>query len=100
MKTVHWFAPVFLLLLSACSEPEPKSTRDDCLTISSKSNGEPVVDRYIISLATEGETISGGRHKVIGPMEMLQRHGLDYNRVINQFQGTYSHIVIRLTAGE
>lgn len=99
MKTIHRFAPVCLLLFSACSEPEPKSIRDDCLTISSKSNGHPVVDRYIISLPSDEES-SEGRQKMIRTTEVLQRQGVDSNRIINQFRGTYSHVVVRLTSSE
>ncbi len=99
MKTVQWLAPVSLLMLVACSEPEPKSRRDDCLTMSSKSNRLPVADRYIISLPLEEETDSG-RKAITQATEVLKRHGVAGDRIINQFTGSFSHVVVRLTAEE
>ncbi len=100
MKNARWLAPICFLLLSACdNSPEPVSKLDDCLTVSSKNNGRPVSDRYIVSLPLE-EQANSGRKNISQATALLQRHGVDDDRVINQFEGKYSHIVLRLSADE
>jgi subtilisin len=98
MKLLPFIILAFLCLvnLSSCDNGEEDPV-DPCVTTNSL-NGAVVVDRYIVTLPTEGEN-SGGRQMVRG-LSLLKRHNLSEQRIAKHFEGNVSYYVLDLSPAE
>lgn len=86
--------------LTSCekSEEEKVEKSDECLTVSSSTNGQVVDDQYIISLPAGDESSSGRKSQKA--VALLQKHSLSEERIVNQFTGANLNFVLRLSSQE
>lgn len=95
---VFWVALILLPLVGCDNNDEKKAAIDDCLAVRSSSTGEPVDGRYIVSLPGSEDDNSG--RISFHASNLLKRHKLGENRIINRFRGELSHYVMNLSREE
>jgi subtilisin len=98
MKRNVWLIFLVFAFIRCEKGEDLRSKKDDCLTVRSSSSGLPVADRYIISFPAEEEN-TGGR-KSQKASKLLQKHNLSDERILNHFQGEYSHYVLNVSQAE
>lgn len=98
-----WFVPVVLYLtvaFSCTTDEESVEKKDECLTVAGSGHGTAVQDRFIVSFPATGEGYSAGGRKTISEALLLKKHGIDEEKILNQFEGEHRSYVLAMTASE